>query len=178
LVAAVYGGVRFVGQQAARKESRVLGELLRLRSELSAKPENLAQLEKLAGSKKYSRLAYILMATHWVEKGELAKAQESLAKIGSSPRDFIYYQAQDLAGRVFALQKEYDKALAVFQKIEEDEPGDYCLEPVLFHKAETLEKKGDRSAALAVYKKIQEQFPQSYLGYDAAERARKLEATK
>jgi hypothetical protein len=41
-----------------------------------------------------------------------------------------------------------------------------------------LEKKGDRAEALKVFKKIQEEYPQSYYGYDAGLRARKLEPAK
>lgn len=174
----LYAGVRFIRAQQIRKESRLITQLLELRSTSNAKPENLAALEKMAGNGKYARLGYVLMATYWVEKGDLGKAVESLGKIKASPQDFIYFQAQDLLAQVNAVQKDYDRAIAIYTKIEEAKPKDYCLDAVMFHKAEALEAKGSKPEALAVYKKIQEQFPQSYYGYDAGTRARKIEAAK
>jgi len=174
----LYAGIRFISAQQVRKESRLVSQLLELRSTSSAKPENLAALEKISGSGKYARLGYVLTATYWVEKGDLEKAKESLGKIKPSPQDFIYFQTRDLLAQVSAMQKDYDQAIGIYTKIEEAKPKDYCLDAVLFHKAEALEAKGSKPEALAVYKKIQEQFPQSYYGYDAAERARKIEAAK
>jgi len=174
----LYGGIHVIRAHQIRKESRLISQLLELRSTSSAKPENLAALEKLAGKGKYARLGHILTATFWVEKGDLEKAKESLGRIKPSPQDFIYFQAQDLLAQVNAMQKDYDQAIAIYAKIEEAKPKDYCLDAVLFHKAEALEAKGSKPDALAVYKKIQEQFPQSYYGYDAAERVRKIEAAK
>ncbi|HUU37364.1 MAG TPA: tetratricopeptide repeat protein [Candidatus Desulfaltia sp.] len=178
VVGLLYVGVRLIQAQQVKKESRLLSELLELRSTLDSKPENLASLEKIAGSGKYARLGYVLLATYWVENSDLEKAKEALGKIPSTPQDFIYFQSRDLLAQVNALQKNYDQAIAMFTEIEEAKPKAYSLDAVLFHKAEALEAKGDRPEALALYKKIQEQFPQSYFGYDAAEKARKIEAAK
>ena len=174
----LYTGIRFIRAQQIRKESRLISQMLELRSTANAKPENLAALEKLAGSGKFARLGHVLTATYWVEQGDLEKAKESLGKIKSSPRDFTYFQAQDLLAQVNSMQKDYDQAIAIYTKIEEAKPKDYCLDAVLFHRAEALEAKGSKPEAVALYKKIQEQFPQSYYGYDAGERARKIEAAK
>ncbi len=174
----LYAGVHFIRAQQVKKESRLISELLELRSTLSSKPEGLASLEKIAGSGKYGRLGYVFLATHWVENNDLERAKEFLGKIPSSPRDFIYYQGQDLLAQISALQKNYDQAVSLFTEIEEAKPKTYPLDSVLYHKAEALEAKGDKPEALALYKKIQEQFPQSYFGYDAAEKARKIEAAQ
>jgi predicted negative regulator of RcsB-dependent stress response len=174
-LALLFAGARFLQVQRARKESRVLSQLIELRSTAAAKPENLAALEKLAGNGKYARLGYVQTATYWVEKGDLQKAAESLARVKLSPRDFIYYQAQDLLAQINVLKKDYDQAIAIYTKIEQAKPKEYVLDAVLFHKAEALEAKGSKPEALALYKKIQEDFPQSYYGYDAAQRVRKLE---
>ena len=138
----------------------------------------MAALEKLSGDGEYARLGYVLLATHWIENGELGKAKESLEKIKASPKDFVYFQARDLLAQVSALQKDYDQAVALFTEIEQNKPDMYSLDAVLFHKAETLEAKGDRDDALALFKKIQEDYPQSYFGYDAAERVRRIESAK
>ncbi|OGD18545.1 MAG: hypothetical protein A2Y69_00055 [Candidatus Aminicenantes bacterium RBG_13_59_9] len=174
-LALLSAGARFLQVQHARKESRVLSQLLELRSTAGAKPENLPALEKLAGGGKYARLGYVLTATYWVEKGDLQKAAESLSRVKSSPRDFVYYQAQDLLAQINAMKKDYDQAIAIYTKIEQAKPKEYCLDAVLFHKAEALEAKGSKPEALALYKKIQEDFPQSYYGYDAAAKVRKID---
>jgi len=172
----LYLGLRFIQAQNADKETRLVSDLLELRTEFKTNPEKIEELRRLAGRGKFSRLAYILEATYWVEQGELAKAEEALVRIAPKPRDFIYYQAQDLLGQVHFFKKDYDQAIAVFQKIEEENPREYGLDVILYHKAEALEAKGDKEAALAVYKAIREKFPQSYYGFDAIERARKIES--
>ncbi len=171
----LYAGLRFIQAQNVMKESRLLAQMLELRSELSKKPEDLEKLEQLAGSGKFARLAYVLTATYWIEQGDLEKARGSLEQIKAQPKDFIYYQAQDLLGQVNTLEKKYDQAIAIYSQIEEEKPKDYGLDVILFHKAEALEGKGETEDAVAVYKKIQEDFPQSYYGYDAGVRAQKLE---
>jgi predicted negative regulator of RcsB-dependent stress response len=178
VAALLYMGIRFIQAQQVKKESRLLSQLLELRSTLSSKPESLAELERLSGNGKYARLGYVLLATHWVENDDLEKAKESLGKMPSTPRDFIYFQARDLLAQIIALQKNYDQAIALFTEIEEAKPKAYTLDAVLFHKAEALEAKGDKPEALILYKKVQEQYPQSYFGYDAGEKARKIEAAQ
>jgi predicted negative regulator of RcsB-dependent stress response len=174
-IALLFVGLRFLQAQNFKKESLTLGQMQEIRSTLSTKPENLAKLEQLAGKGKYGRLAYVLLGTYWIEKGDLAKAKDVLAKVGGTPKDFIYYQAEDLLGKVDTLAKNYDQAIAIYTKLEKDKPKDYTLDVILFHKAEALEGKGDKAGALEVYKKLQQDYPQSYFGYDATERVRKLE---
>lgn len=177
-LAFLYVGIRFIQTQKLKKESQVLSQILELRAELGTHPENLGKLEQLAGNGKFSRLAFVLEATYWVEKGDLEKSRAVLAKMRAEPKDFIYYQAQDLLGQIHTLEKNYDQAIAVYKKVEDEKPEDYGLDIILYHKAEALEAKGDQPEAIAVYKKIQEQFPQSYYGFDALQRIRKLESVK
>jgi len=174
-IALLYAGLRLVQANNIKKESRMVTRLLDLRADLNTKPENLAEMEKLAGTGKFARLAYVLIATHWVEQGDLEKAKASLAKVGDGAKDFIHYQAQDLLAQILVREKGYDKAIAIYDQIFKENPKDYGLDVVLFHKAEALEGKGETKEAVAVYKKIQEDFPQSYFGYDASGKIRKLE---
>jgi predicted negative regulator of RcsB-dependent stress response len=171
----LYAGLRFIQAQNVKKESRLLTQMFDLRSELKTKPEDLEKLEQLASDGKFGRLAYVLTATYWIEQGDLEKARTSLEKIKAEPKDFIHYQAQDLLGQVNTLEKKYDQAIAIYSRIEEEKPKAYGLDVILFHKAEALEGKGETKDAVAVYKKLQEDFPQSYYGYDAGMKAKKLE---
>jgi predicted negative regulator of RcsB-dependent stress response len=175
-IAILYAGLRLIQVNNMRKESRMVTRLLDLRADLNTKPENLAEIEKLAGKGKFARLAYVLTATYWVEQGDMEKAKAALAKVGGGTKDFIYYQAQDLLARVLFREKQYDQAITIYDQVFKESPKDYCLDVILFHKAEVLEGKGETKEALALYKKIQEDFPQSYYGYDASGRARKLES--
>jgi predicted negative regulator of RcsB-dependent stress response len=178
VVALLYAGIRFIQAQQAKKESGLLSQILELRATMNSQPENLAELEKLSGNGKYARLGYVLLATYWVENDDLEKAKDSLGKVPSTPTDFIYYQARDLLAQVNALEKNYDQAITLFTEIEQANPKTYALDAVLFHKAEALEAKGDKPEALTLYKKLQEEYPQSYFGYDAGEKVRKIEAAQ
>ncbi len=178
LLLVVFGISQLVKAHNLGRENRIITQILSLREDAEKQPGNLSKLEALAGHGKFSRLAYIELATYWFDRGDLAKARADLEKIGGIPKDMLFYQAQDLLGRVYLGQKAYDQAVEIFKKIEKDNPKVYPMDAVMFHEAEALEQKGDRPAAVALYKKIQEQFPQTYYGYDATQRLSKLEAGK
>lgn len=160
------------------KENQLITQILTLRAEIDKKPENLAKLEKIGGNGKFSRIVYIELATYWIEKADLVKAEEALAKIKDTPKDLVYYQAQDLLGQVYGKRKDYAKAVDLYKRIEKDNPKAYLLDAILFHMAEIHEQKGDKAEAIALYKKLQEKYSQSYYGYDASQRLSKLEAGK
>lgn len=169
-------GVRYLRAQTLMKQSRVVSELLSLRADLDKDPQKLADLEKKSGDGKFERFGYVLIGTYWIDKGDLAKAETAFRKIKDRPRDLTYYQAQDLLGQVAVLRKDYDAAVKIFEAVEKDNPREYALDAILYHKAEALEKKGDKAGALALYKKLQETYSQTYFGYDASVKVRKLEA--
>lgn len=171
----LFFGVRYLRSQALMKQSRVVSELLALRADLDKDPAKLVELEKKAGDGKFERFGYVLLGTYWMSRGDLAQAESSLRKVPERPRDLTYYQSRDLLGQVAVLRKDFDGAVKIYEAIEKDNPRDYALDAVLFHKAEALEKKGDAAGALAVYKKLQESYSQTYFGYDASFKVRKLE---
>lgn len=171
-------GARLVKVQNIKKESRLLGQILELHSELNETPGNVQKLEDLADKGKFSRLAYLLLAGYWVERGDFDKAEKFLREIFKGKKDIFYYQAQDLLAQIYTKQKDFDKAIDIYKKIEEENPVEYVLDAVLFHQAEALEQKGDIDGALALYKKVQEEFPQTYFGFDASQKVQKLEKKK
>ncbi len=174
----VYFGVNILSARGEKKEKQLLTQILDLQSDLSGKPENLAQLEELAGSGKFSRLGYIALASYWMENGDLDKAQAYLEIIPKKPKDVFFYQAQDLLGQIHFKQKDFDKAIEIYKAIEEDDPESYSLDVILFHRAEVHEEKGEMDEALALYRKIQEEFSQTYYGFDASQKVNKLELKK
>jgi predicted negative regulator of RcsB-dependent stress response len=178
VLAALYGSLQLIRAQQAKKESRRVGEILALRADLAKNPQNVAKLEQLGGTEKAARLAFISLATYWIEQGNLDKALASLAKIKDIPKDFFYYQAQDLTAQVEILKGRYDQAIQILKKIEEAKPKDYLLEVVLYHHAEALEKKGQPKEARDLYKKVQDEYAQTYFGYDASAKVKKLESAK
>jgi predicted negative regulator of RcsB-dependent stress response len=178
VLAALYGSFQLIRAQQAKKESRRIGEILALRADLAKNPQSLAKLEFMSGTEKTARLASVSLATYWIEQGNLDKALASLAKIKDTPKDFFYYQAQDLTAQVEILRGRYDQAIQILKKIEEDKPKDYLLDVVLYHHAEALEKKGQSKEALALYKKVQDEYAQTYFGYDASAKVKKLEGVK
>jgi predicted negative regulator of RcsB-dependent stress response len=178
VLAALYGSFQLIRAQQAKIESRRVGEILALRADLAKNPQNVAKLEQLGGTEKAARLAFISLATYWIEQGNLDKALASLAKIKDNPKDFFYYQAQDLTAQVEILKGRYDQAIQILKKIEEAKPKDYLLDVVLYHHAEALEKKGQPKEARDLYKKVQDEYAQTYFGYDASAKVKKLESAK
>jgi len=149
-------------------QSRVVGEVSAVAAEAAQKPEKLAELEKLAGEGRYARLANLELAKHWLERGEWAKAEAALGSMPGSRKDLLYYQAEDLKGQVACGKKEYDKAIAIYRKVRDEKPKVYPLDAVLFRLAEAHELKGETKEALEVYKKLQEEYSQTYFGYEAS----------
>ena len=178
LLVLVFLGVTFLRNRGLRAESRVVGEIVSLRAGLDQKPENLPRLEKLAGSGKYSRVAYVALATYWLEKGDLDKAEKNVSAVKSARRDFVAYQAEDLLAQICVKKKDFGRALEIYARIEKEKPASYPLDAVLFHKAGALELKGDIPEALAVYKKLQEEYNQTYYGYEASLKVGRLESAK
>lgn len=178
VLAALYGSFQLIRAQQTKKESRRVGEILALRADLAKNPQNVAKLEQLGGTEKAARLAFISLATYWIEQGNLDKALASLAKIKDIPKDFFYYQAQDLTAQVEILKGRYDQAIQILKKIEEAKPKDYLLDVVLYHHAEALEKRGQPKEARDLYKKVQDEYAQTYFGYDASAKVKKLESAK
>lgn len=178
VLTALYGSFQLIRAQQAKKESRRVGEILALRADLAKNPQDVAKLELMSGTEKTARLASISLATYWIEQGNLDKALASLAKIKDTPKDFFYYQAQDLTAQVEILRGRYDQAIQILKKIEEAKPKDYLLDVVLYRHAEALEKKGQSKEALALYKKVQDEYAQTYFGYDASAKVKKLESVK
>ena len=170
--------VQFVQSQALKKQNTLLSQIFKLSSQLSENPDKIVELENLAGKGKYARMGYLKLGTYWFEQGDFAKSLEQLEKVPKSKNDLIYYQSQDLMAQIYIKQKDYDRAIEIYEKIEKEEPDDYSLDVVLFHKAEALEEKGEIGLALSVYKKIQEDYAQSGFGIDASTKVLELEEKK
>ncbi|MHB8054957.1 MAG: tetratricopeptide repeat protein [Candidatus Aminicenantales bacterium] len=174
-LAIILGGVLVIRSQQAKSQGRTLGEILALRADLPKVPGNVAKLEAMTGKGKYGRVASISLATYWLEQGQTEKARTALSAVKSAPRDFYYYQAKDLEARIAMIQGDVDAALAIYDKIVEEKPKDYVLDAVLYARAGALEKKGKAAEALAAYKSIQDEYSQSYYGYKASQKVKKLE---
>jgi len=168
-------GARFVKLQSNKKENRILTQILKLNSELNDNPENVKKLEELAGSGKFSRIAYILLATYWIERGDYDQAAASLEEMKRGKKDFFYYRAQDLLASVEFKRKNYEEAIEIYKKIEKENPKDFSLEFILFRRAEVHEEKGEIEEALTLYKRIRDEFLQTYYRLDATQRISKLE---
>ncbi len=172
---AVFLVARIITGQSLKRENVVLAEILELSSDLARNPENVEKLENLAGGGRFSRLAYLALARHWIENGELEKAQSCLLAMPEKRKDVFYFQAMGLLALTCAEQEQYDEAIKIYRMLEEEKSDDYPLDVVLFQRAEVHEKKGEVEKALEVYKRIQEEYPQTYYGFDASQKARKLE---
>jgi len=164
--------------QSVKRDSRLLAEILEIGSQLKDNPDRVAELEALAGNGKFSRLAYLKLASYWIEQGDSEKAKSYLEKIPDTRKDITYYQAQDMLAQVYIRDKEFDKAIMIYKSIEEEGQKDYTLDAVLFHMAEAHEGKGEVAIALELYKRVQDEYSQTYYGMDASKKVSELEEKK
>jgi tetratricopeptide (TPR) repeat protein len=172
--AVVFVALVLVRSHARSVQSGIIGLVGDVAAEAALKPEKLAELEKLAGQRRTARLANLELAKYWVERSDWAKAESTLGRIAGSPKDLLYYQAEDIKARVALGRKDFDKAIAIYQKISDEKPKVYPLDAVLFRLAESRELKGETKEALAIYKRLQAEYPQSYYGYEASLKAGRL----
>ncbi|OGD25249.1 MAG: hypothetical protein A2Y56_02730 [Candidatus Aminicenantes bacterium RBG_13_63_10] len=173
--ALIFFGARFLQGKALENRGRAEAEILELYNTLEKNPDHAARLEEWSVKGRSGRLAGLLLAGHWVDKGNLEKAEGILSQVPESPKDFLYYQVQDLLGQVYFQRRDYDKAIEVYKAIQADNPKDFAMDVVLFHLAEALEKKGQKSEALSLYKKIQDEFVEGVFSDQAAQKVRELE---
>jgi tetratricopeptide (TPR) repeat protein len=159
---------QIISVQQVKIENKALDQIFTLSSEIRENPEKIVELEELAGKGRFSRIGYMELAKYWYEKEDFAKVTPYLDELSKGKKDLVYYQAQDLKGQVFLSQKDYDNAIALYGELEEKNPKEYVLDAVLFHKAQAHEKKGETEEALVLYKRLQEEFSQTYYGYDAS----------
>ena len=169
---------QLISAQQIKKENKALDQILTLSSEIRENPEKIAELEELAGKGRFSRIGYLELAKYWFEKEDFAKVAPYLDEVSKGKKDLIYYQAQDLKGQVYLNQEDYDNAIALYGELEEKNPEEYVLDAVLFHKAQAHEKKGETEEALVLYKRLQDEFSQTYYGYDASAKVLDLEEKK
>lgn len=169
---------RAIKAQAVKRDSQTLAEILKVSTQLDEDPGKLAELEALAGDGKFSRVAYLKLAAFAVEQGDFEKAKSYLEKVPDNRKDLTYYQAQDMLAQVYIGQGEYDKAIAIYEAIQEEDQKDYGPDVILFHLAEAYEGKGEKDAALEIYKKLQEEYAQSFYGFDASKKVTELEEKK
>lgn len=178
LAVVVFGALLLVRSYARNAQSRAIGEVTSLASDLEQKPGLVAELDKLAAGGRGARLANLELARFYAEKSDWAKADSYLARLSSGPQDLLYYQAQDLKGQVAMGRKDFDGAIAIYKKIVDAKPRTYPIDAALYRLAQSQELKGDIAAAVEIYKKLQTEYPQSYYGYEASLKAGKLEARR
>lgn len=176
VVVGIVLGLKAIKNQNLKKESEKLGQILQIGSELRQNPERLNELEELAGSGKFSRVAYLELASYWFYKEDYDKVLDYLDEMPEGTKDIFYYQAQNLLAETYFQKKEYDKAFDIYEQIEKENPKQYTLDLVLFKKAEILEEQGDTEKALEIYRRLQEDYAQTYYGFEAQEKVKELES--
>jgi tetratricopeptide (TPR) repeat protein len=166
--AVVFSALLLIRAHNRSVQSGIISQVGDVAAEAAQKPEKLAELEKLAGVQRTARLANLELAKYWAERNDWVKAESYLGRVAGGPKDLLYYQTEDIKAQVALGRKDFDKAIAIYQKISDEKPKVYPLDAVLFHLAESRELKGETKEALAIYKKLQEEYSQSYYGYEAS----------
>jgi tetratricopeptide (TPR) repeat protein len=173
-VAVVVGALALVRAHGRSAQSRAIGEVAGLAAAAVENPEKLAELEKLAAVGRTARLANLELARYWAERGDWAKAGSFAERIADGRKDLLHYQTEDLKAQIALGRKDFDAAIAIYKKAVDEKPEAYPADALLFRLAESHELKGETAAALEIYKKLQEEYAQSYFGYEASLKAGRL----
>lgn len=171
-------GLKLLRDYQKSREAGYLSQVLSLKAELAQKPENLARLEELSRKRSYGRMASLVLATYYLEKNDLDKAERVLAGVKDRGWDMVHYQILDLYAQVQVKRGNYDRAIEIYRQIEKEKPGDYPLDVVLFRLAEAYEKQGNNDQALSLYRDLQSSYQNTYYGYQAAMKMMKLETAR
>lgn len=172
---AIIVGVRMLLEYQKSREAGYLSQVLALKAELSQKPESLAKLETLAQKRKYGRIASLVLATHYLEKNELDKAEQILSAVKDRGRDLVHYQILDLYAQILSRRGQPDRAAEIYRQMEREKPEDYPLDVILFRLAEAYEKAGQKEQAVSIYRELQSNYQNTYYGYQAALKVMRLE---
>lgn len=168
-------GIRFLLEYQKGREAGYLSEVLTLKAELEQKPENLAKLETLAQKRKYGRMASLALATYYLERNDLDRAEQVLSRVKDRGRDLIHFQILDLYAQVLSRRGQYEQAIEIYRQMEKEKPEDYPLDVILFRLAETYEKAGQKDQAVGLYRDLQSNYQNTYYGYQAAMKVMSLE---
>jgi len=171
----IFLGVRFLHGRALENRGKAETEILDLYRDVEKNPDNIARLEEWAAKGRTGRLAAVLLAGHWVGKGNLEKAEAVLSEAAAGPKDFLHYRARDILGQIYFQRRDYDKAIEAYKSIQTENPEDYVLDVVLYRLAEALEKKGQKIEALELYKTVRDEYVEGAFSYQAAQKVRELE---
>ena len=167
ILAAAYALLIVVQAQQAKRQSRILGDIIRVTEAEALDEAALEKLKELSGRGRYARVGYLHLAGYWLERGDLDQAESYAARISGSRRDLVSAQARVLQARIHVLRGEFDQALEIFRKLEREKPRGFPLDAVLFEYAETLEKTGEKSLADDLYRRLAEEYGQTFFGYEA-----------
>ncbi|MBD3415109.1 MAG: tetratricopeptide repeat protein [Candidatus Aminicenantes bacterium] len=165
--------VKYIQGQNLQKQSQMLAQINEINQGLYENPEKIEDLKQLAGKGKFTRMGYIYIAKYHIQKQEFEPALNALSSIPDAPQDLIYHQSQLLKAKIFQEQGELDKALEIYQKMEQSQPRFLAMDIILFHQAELYEEKGNSEKAMELYQKISEDYPQTYYGYEASQKIEK-----
>jgi tetratricopeptide (TPR) repeat protein len=177
-VAVILGALALVRSHGRSVMSRAIGEVGDLAAAAVDDPEKLAGLEKLAGEGRTARMANLELARYWAERGDWAKAASYADRIAGGRKDLLHYQAEDLKAQIALGRKDFDAAIAIYQKAVNEKPESYPVDALLFGLAESHELKGETAAALEIYKKLQTEHAESSYGYEASLKAARLGQAK
>lgn len=177
LLAAAIGIRQLLNYQKSR-EAGYLSQVLALKTDLEKNPENLARLENLAQKRKYGRIASLVLATYYLEKNDLDKAEQILSSVKDRGRDLVHYQIMDLFAQIQSRRGQPERAVEIYRQMEKEKPVDYPHDVILFRLAEAYEKTGQTDQAVSIYRDLQSNYQNTYYGYQAAIKMMRLETVR
>ena len=168
-----------VGAEATQNQDNAVKPKYTFKDDKAKYEKSLSAFQDIASKYSGSRvgdLSEYYAALSMNELGQTAEARSTLESVVSNSR---FLQVKDLARNTLAdldlSSGKYDEAITLLKQILDQPSQDFPKEIVMLRLGQTLEKKGDLSAALDEYRKITSEYPGTSSASDASTRIRRLE---
>lgn len=168
-----------VGAEATQNQDNTVKPKYTFKDDKAKYEKALSAFQNIASKysgTKIGDLAQYYAALSMNDLGQTDQARSTLESVISETR---FVQVKDLARNTLAdldlSAGNYDEAIALLRQILDQPSQDFPKEIVMLKLGQTLEKKGDLSAALDEYRKVTTEYPGTNSASDASTRIRRLE---
>lgn len=160
--------IGFVKSGSVSTENKLFSEALAIKNDakltVDQKIENLLKIESKGGLSSATKL---FLAGLYFEKGDIAKADETLKAFPSTGSKLIKDQKRLMEAEILAASKKHKEALELLNKLFNDPDSEVGKDYVLFKMAKMQVDSNQKETAITNLKKLTEDYPRSMYSYEA-----------
>ncbi len=163
VVSVLFSGYSYYTRHLEESASFHLGMAM-AKQDVDSRIKELKVIKEKFGHTNAARLATLLLARAYMEKGDFRAAQESFERASSSLKGVMADSSLMGLGYTFEEQKKFDEALSSFKKVEQNKNG---LEAVaVLDEARVYREKGEKEKAIDAFNRYLDMEPTSpFLDY-------------